>query len=125
MDVWLFGNPDLGMDSLPLTLCEELQKAFPEATFTVQDPLDEWEMPKELLIVDTVVGIKEVQTFSSIDEFEQKSRVTMHDYDLGMQLAFLKKLGKLPPIQIIGVPPTLSHDNALKQITNALHQCGL
>ncbi|PIS41260.1 MAG: hypothetical protein COT25_04060 [Candidatus Kerfeldbacteria bacterium CG08_land_8_20_14_0_20_42_7] len=125
MDVWLFGNPDLGMDSLPLTLREDLQKAFPKAIFTVQDPLDEWDMPKKLLIVDTVIGINQVKTFTSLDEFQKGPRVTMHDFDLGMQLAFLQKLNKLPPVTIIGVPPTLSRNKARAQIISALQKYGL
>lgn len=125
MEVWLFGNPDLEMDATPIALCDALRKKFPNILFEIKDPLDEWNMPDELLIIDTVVGIPSVRIFTSLDDFQHNARVTMHDFDLGMQLTFLKKLNKLPPIRIIGVPPTLNKGEALSQITSALQKCGL
>ncbi len=123
-EIWLFGNPDLPVDALPIKLLPKLKAAFPAVQFSVQDPLDEWEIPPSLTIIDTVQGLEHVQVFDSLDAFQQDRRVTMHDFDLGMQLQFLKKLGKLPSLRIIGVPPTLSEDEAFTQITAVLRHLG-
>ncbi|MFH1171319.1 MAG: hypothetical protein V1778_02155 [bacterium] len=122
MDIWLFGNPDLPEDALPLRLLPRLQKEFPEHLFSPVDPLDEWKMPEDLIIIDTVRGIEKVTIFTSLDEFRQAPHVTLHDFDLGMQLAFLKKLGKLSRISIIGIPSGLAEDTVLLEIASALRK---
>lgn len=124
MDIWLFGNPDLSEDSLPLQMLPRLRQAFPHSTFTVQDPLDEWRLPGELFIIDTVKGIDCVRAFGSLDEFQEAPRVTMHDFDAVMELRLLQKLGKLPALKIFGVPPTLSMDEAFGQLSALLRDAG-
>ena len=121
--VWLFGNPDLAIDAIPVQLKDRLAAAFPSITFVHKDPLDEWDdAPDPLILIDTVKGIDRVTLFNSLDQFTHSPTVTMHDYDLGMQLAFLQKLGKLPRLTIIGVPPQLTPDVAFTQISDALHR---
>ncbi|MDP3964132.1 MAG: hypothetical protein Q8Q20_00525 [bacterium] len=122
MEVWIFGNPDLPEDALPITLLPRLRKRFPKHYFVLKDPLDEWEMPSRLVMIDTVKGLKSVRVFSSLDEFEATPRVSMHDYDLNTQLRFLDKLGKLPEFQIVGVPDHLSPDQALEQVAGELEK---
>jgi len=119
--VWLFGNPDLAQDSLPLQLKDRLVAAFPSVQFEEKDPLDEWgKIPDPLIIIDTVKGIEVVTIFHSIDEFQRAPNVTMHDFDLGTQLAFLKKLGKLPKITIIGTPQVAAPSAAFEEIRQVL-----
>jgi hypothetical protein len=119
--VWLFGNPDLDSDNLPLKLLPELKKRLPGVEFKVMDPNDDWDFlspPYEggakgrsetdadnrLIIIDTVQGIKEVTVFTDLNQFQSTPRVTVHDFDLGMKLRWLQKLKKLPPFVIIGIP---------------------
>lgn len=119
MQVWVFGNADLKGDSVPLKLLPELKKRFPALEFVVKDPNENWEMPKKLIVIDTIAGIKDVTIFTSLGDFVRTPRVTMHDFDLGMKLAWLAKLKKLPPFVIIGVPAEVS-ENIVEKIFSTL-----
>ena len=104
MTIFVFGNPTVTQDSLPLKLLPKLRKQFPEITFVHADPTENWwNGEKELVIIDTVQGIDNVTVFDSLDEFEKQSRITPHDYDLYMDLRILKKLGKVKKVKIIGI----------------------
>ncbi|MFH1111954.1 MAG: hypothetical protein V1712_02690 [Patescibacteria group bacterium] len=122
MEVWLFGNPDLNQDNLPIKLLPKLKKHFPQINFVVQDPNEEWQLPNKLYIIDTVQNLEQVKVFTSLDNFSKHSAVTLHDFDLGMQLQFLKKLGRLPPLVIFGVPMNISETKALTQLLPILRQ---
>lgn len=104
MDIWIFGNTDLPQDALPLQLLPELQKEFPHDRFVVRDPNEEWVLPNQLIIIDTVVGLKHVRVFHDLTSFKASPRVTMHDFDAFTNLLWLEKMHKLPPLTIIGVP---------------------
>jgi hypothetical protein len=114
--IFIFGNPELAMDSLPLKILPELQKAFPAIKFEVKDPNEEWEVPEELTVIDTVIGPKEVTVFEDLDAFAGAPQMTMHDFDALANLKYLKKLGKLKKIMIIGVPPEISEKEAVEGI---------
>ncbi|MFH0952542.1 MAG: hypothetical protein V1838_05200 [Patescibacteria group bacterium] len=120
MEIWVFGNPDLAKDFLPIKLLPKLREVYPQHDFIIQDPNEEWAMPEKLFIIDTVDGLDKVKTFNSLDEFQKTPRVTMHDFDLGTQLQFLKKLKKLPPFVIFGVPVGLSEKKVFEQLTDCL-----
>jgi hypothetical protein len=117
MTIYVVGNPDLPEDSLPLHILPQLQAAFPKITFETKDPNEEWDVSDELFMIDTIQGIKAVTVFHDLDQFERAPRVSMHDFDALAQLALLKKLGKLPPLTIIGVPAMLSVDQAVSQVS--------
>ncbi len=117
MRIFVFGNEDLEMDSLPLRLLQKLQKQFPEHEFLVHDPNEEWDVSEPFCIIDTVVGLKEPRIFDSIDVFKDVPNLSMHDFDALTNLRFLKKLGKLPAIKIIGLPVEISESDALLAIT--------
>ncbi len=120
MHVYLFGNPDLEMDSLPLQLLPKLREQFPDITFTVLDPNEEWDVERDMVIIDTVVGIEKVTVFESLEAFSKTPRVTCHDFDAYTNLLFLKKLGKVSSVKILGVPPSISQDRALEEIKKFL-----
>ncbi len=122
MKIWVFGNADLAEDALPIRMLPSLKKAFPKITFIIQDPLDEWDIPEKLLIIDTVKGLTRVERFGTLDAFSAAPRVTMHDFDLYTQLAMLKKLGKLPSTTIFGIPLDLNEDEAVRQLGLLLRQ---
>lgn len=96
------------MDSLPLKMLPELRQKFPEIEFVVQDPNEEWNLSsegaKELIVLDTVVGISEVTVFDDLKQFAATPRVSMHDFDALANLRLLKKLGKIKEVKIIAVP---------------------
>lgn len=122
MEVWVFGNPDLKRDALPIKLLPQLKKHFPQINFVVQDPNEEWHLPKKLYIIDTVQGLTQVKVFTSLDDFTQPPAITMHDFDLGMQLGLLKKIGQLPPVVIFGIPMKISPADALRELLPKLRQ---
>ncbi len=121
-EVWLFGNPDLEKDALPIQLKPELEKLFPKLTFVVRDPLDEWPEQDKLVIIDTVRGLNEVRAFVSLDSFQSHPFVTMHDFDLMAELAWRKKMNKLPPFVVLGVPEGAPQEQAIQELTPLLRQ---
>jgi len=121
MTVFVFGNPDIKGDSLPLKILPELRKRCPGIDFQTKDPNEDFELPEEAVIVDVVAGLKEIRIFDSLDDFQPPSRLTLHDFDLFSYLQLLKKLGKLSSkIKIIGIPPTISKKKATDSITAIL-----
>lgn len=110
--VHVFGNPDLATDSLPLALLSGLKRKFPAVEFRTLDPNEEWEIPDPFILIDTVLGIPDIRVFRSLDEFDASPTVSVHDFDALFNLRYLKKLGKLKTVLIIGIPPT-SEQNAL------------
>ena len=122
MTVFVFGNPDLPMDALPLQLVPKLRQQFPDSTFEVKDPNEEWDVPERLIVIDTVKGIDQVQEFHGLETFTRAPRVSMHDFDALTQLRLLQKLGKLKEVVIIGVPPEMDEDIALNSILSSLHK---
>lgn len=118
--VFIFGNPDFEPDSLPLLILPELRKRLPDIEFVALDPNEEWGEDRNITIIDTVEGIKEVTVFDEISDFVSAPRVTMHDFDALANLQLLKKLGKIEKIKIIGVPPTISAQVALEKISAIL-----
>jgi Ni,Fe-hydrogenase maturation factor len=133
MKIFVFGNPDLQQDSLPLKILPELKKCFNRSAppaggaaggrrieFKVQDPNEEWEIPEELIVIDTILGIDKVTVFLDLKRFEQTPRNTLHDFDALNYLRYLQKLGKLRKIKIIGLPPTISEKKAIDEIAAIL-----
>ena len=121
MTVFIFGNPDVEEDSLPLKILPELRKKCPGIDFLTKDPNEDFELPEEAVIIDVVAGLKETHVFDSLEDFEAPPRMTLHDFDLFGHLQLLKKLGKLPSkIKIIGVPPMMSEEEAIDSIMAVL-----
>ncbi|PIZ64148.1 hypothetical protein COY16_00095 [Candidatus Roizmanbacteria bacterium CG_4_10_14_0_2_um_filter_39_13] len=118
MNIFVFGNSIVAEDSKPVELLFHLQDHFPTMTFIHADPTDEWwEGQNNPIILDTVVGLKQVTLFSSLNSFEDPNvRITPHDYDLFMDLAFLLKLKKIKSFTLIGVPQRGNKKMLLKEI---------
>ncbi|MEK7537467.1 MAG: hypothetical protein AAB619_00640 [Patescibacteria group bacterium] len=122
MIIYVFGNPDLPVDALPIRLVPQLRAKFPQATFAIKDPNEEWDVPERLIVIDTVKGIDEVKEFNGLDSFASAPRVSMHDFDALTQLRLLQKLGKLKEITIIGVPPETKDNEALEAVVALLEK---
>lgn len=110
------------MDSLPLRLVLQLQAKFPQHEFLIKDPNEEWDVPENLVVIDTVKGINEVKQFDGLDSFASAPRVSMHDFDALTQLRFLQKLEKLKGVTIIGVPPDIKENEALDAVVGLLEK---
>lgn len=118
---YVYGNADLEIDSLPIRIIPQLSRLRPDWHFAFRDPLDEWaDVPNPLVIIDTVRGLDAVQVFSDLTPFADAPRVSLHDLDLLAHLQLLQKLGKLKTLTLIGVPPGLTPDQAVTQISAAL-----
>ena len=117
MKIFVFGNPDLDFDSLPIRIISELKNNFPDISFETKDPNEEWEIPENLIVIDTVSGIDKAVVFDDIDDFAISPAITLHDFDAGTYLKYLKKLGKIKKIKIIGLPPIISEEEAVKEIS--------
>ncbi len=127
MIVFVFGNPDLPEDSLAIRLLPKLKEKFPEIDFQIKDPNEDWDIPEEMIVIDTVQGINAIKVFDDLSIFENAPRLTLHDFDLGSYLKYLAKLGKLKKIKIIGlpasppgVPPEMAEGEALGKISETL-----
>ncbi len=118
--VIVFGNPDLPMDSLPLRLVPELKKQFLETTFLVLDPNEEWPEIDDFAVIDTVQGIEKVTVFGDLSKFTTAPRLSMHDFDALAYMLYLRKLGKIKNVKIIGVPPDIETSRAVRDVSAAL-----
>jgi len=116
MKIYVFGNPDLKKDSLPKKLIPTLVKKFPKVEFVDADPTDIKFPQKNLVVIDTVVGIGQVTVFDSLENFEKRSRLSLHDYDLGMELFLQAKVRKIGKLKIIGIPPNYPKRETLEKI---------
>ena len=123
MKIYVFGNPLVKEDSLPLKILPKLKKIFSQIKFKVVDPNENFppRNEKKLIILDTVQGLKQPKIIKLTDLQElKKTPNSTHDYDLGMHLLLLKKLKKIKSVKIIGLPFTLkkTHYNLLLQLIN-------
>ncbi|KKS29791.1 MAG: hypothetical protein UV60_C0004G0038 [Parcubacteria group bacterium GW2011_GWA2_43_11] len=108
------------MDSLPIRLLPKLRELFPEVTFIVLDPNEEWGVEKDMIIIDTVIGIEKVTVFENLEAFSKTPRVTCHDFDAYTNLQFLKKLDKIDSTYIIGIPVGIPEDRLIPDLTEAI-----
>jgi Ni,Fe-hydrogenase maturation factor len=123
MRVSVFGNPDLKEDNLVVKLVPRLRKRFPEIEFQIEDPVEGLKPPPgdELwVILDVAEGIDKVVVFDNVDKLADERRVSLHDYDVAMELKLLKKLGKIKKLKIVAVPREMERNKALKKIGNKL-----
>lgn len=120
--IYIFGNPLLSFDSLPIQLMPDLQKEFPGFNFIHKDPNENMHPENgELIIIDTVVGPKEVVIINDIERIESSPSVSMHDLDLGFNLKLLQKIGALERVTIFGVPAEINKDEAFKRLVEKLN----
>lgn len=120
MTIFVFGNPDLDFDSLPLKILPRLRERFSDIQFITVDPNEEWDMPEDVVVIDTVVGIEKVMMLDGLEKFVAAPRVTMHDFDALAQLRYLQKLGKIKKVTVIGIPPTISESKAFEEVSAML-----
>lgn len=110
MNVYVFGNEDVIEDNLVFTAMKKLEGKIPNVQYITVKPNEDLPFANEesVIIMDTVMGVDEVRviTEKNIDKLILSPRTSVHDFDLGFQLKYLKKLGKLREITIIGLPKT-------------------
>jgi len=105
--VYLLGNSLFEQDSLPVKLLPKLQKNLPNFEFAHLDPTENLPEQEHLILIDTILNSKKICTLSEseIEKIQKSPTISMHDFDLGLQLRLAKKLGQIKKVTIIGVPP--------------------
>jgi Ni,Fe-hydrogenase maturation factor len=108
MKVYVFGNEDLASDNHAFKAAKELKDKIQNVDFIIIKPNEDlpFDNGKDVVILDVVEGIKKVSEITSedLDKLILSKSVSAHDYDLGFQLKYLKKLGKIGKVTIIGIP---------------------
>ncbi|NMC36015.1 hypothetical protein GYA49_03135 [Candidatus Beckwithbacteria bacterium] len=108
MIIYLFGNQDYEPDSLAFTAAKKLKKIFPKIQFVTIKPNEDlpFVSQKQIVIMDVIEGLKQPQlvTQADLEKLQLPPRFTAHDFDLGFQLKYLQKLGKIGQVFIIGLP---------------------
>ncbi|VVB81400.1 Uncharacterised protein [uncultured archaeon] len=117
MNIYVCGNPLVKEDCLPLRILPELKRKFPEINFVEFEPTEDLPKEENLIIIDTVINAKDVALFDDIDKFTETKALSLHDFDLGLNLKLAKKLKKLKSVRIIGVPPNGSVDKVCSVIS--------
>lgn len=118
--IYVFGNPLVKEDSLPLKLIDKLRKEFPSLEFKEFDTVEDLELEKELNIIDTVKGIKKVELIEDIDKIITDKIYSMHDFDLGYNLKLLKKMKMIDKVRIFGIPMKMSENKAFLELCKLL-----
>jgi hypothetical protein len=112
---YVFGNPLVEEDSLPLRLIEKLRREFPSLEFREFDTTEDL-TGRDLNIIDTVKGIKKVMVIGDIDKISISKVYSMHDFDLGQNLKLMKKTGMIDRVSIYGIPMGMKESEALSGV---------
>ena len=125
MKIYVFGNEDIEMDSLPVRLMGDIKKEFSDISCEHLDPNEDFDTSEPFIIIDTVVGLKNVHLFESLKDFVPPPSFTCHDFDVFSNLRLLEKLGMLPNYRIIGIPPMMNKEEALQEILTLVKDINL
>ncbi len=119
--IYILGNVLLKDDSLPIKLIPRLKKRFPKIKFIEFDPLEEIN-DEEINILDTVIGIKDVELITDIEKIENKKIYSTHDLDLGFFIKLWKRIGIIKKFRIIGIPMKMNEEEAFKKVEKIIEE---
>ena len=116
--IYVLGNILLEKDSLPIKLLPKLKKEFEEIKFNNLDISEEFPEEDNLVLIDTIISITEIKVLNEndLDKIELSPGYSLHDFDLAMSLKLAKKLGKIKKFTIIGLPPNIKEEHAIKDL---------
>ncbi|MEM3030855.1 MAG: hypothetical protein QXH27_03925 [Candidatus Micrarchaeia archaeon] len=114
------GNPLVARDALPISILPELRRKLPEIEFEELDVEDLESEGKRILVIDTIDGIKKPCVVRGTAPLLTKKIYSLHDFDLGMRLKLLKKMGLLERVVIFGVPPNYPKKRALNELASLI-----
>lgn len=122
-NVYVLGNPIESLDRSAVKLIPKLRKSFPHINFIHFDPTEEIKPNDKdnLILIDTVIGIDKVTVFHDLSYLSLSPRVTVHDYDLPINLGLMQKLGKIKNITIIGIPKKRKLEEVLLEVISTLY----
>ncbi len=108
MKVYVFGNEDVPQDRKAVEVARKLRGAIGGVSFVLVKPNQDVPFVDErhVVILDAVDGLKGVALIGKdqIDRLVGSPRGSVHDFDLAFQLKYLKKMGRLGEVTIIGIP---------------------
>ena len=108
MKIYVFGNEYVAEDKRAIEVARELEGAIEDISFVFVRPNEDvpFVNERQVVILDTVQGIQGVALIEGdrIGGLTLSPRGSVHDFDLAFQLRYLKKLGKLGEVTIIGIP---------------------
>ena len=108
MRVYVFGNEDVPEDRKAFEVAQKMDRAVDGVSFVFVGPNEDVPFADEsrVVILDTVHGIRDVELIEGdrIDALVLPPQGSVHDFDLAFQLRYLKKIGKLGDVTIVGVP---------------------
>jgi Ni,Fe-hydrogenase maturation factor len=108
MKVYIFGNQDVPKDRRAFDVAKELEGKIQNVEYIKVKPNEDVPFIDErfVVILDAIAGIKNVTEVhdGDLDKLVLPPRSSVHDFDLGFQLKYLKKIGKLGKVTIIGLP---------------------
>ena len=117
MNVYVFGNEYVAEDIRAIEVARELQNTVEGVSFIFLGPNEDVPFADEprVVILDTIQGIQDVALVEEdeLDGLLLSPRGSVHDFDLAFQLRYLKKLGKLGEVTIIGIPQEGEVDHLL------------
>ena len=117
MNVYVFGNECVAEDKRAIEVARELEGTIEGISFVFVNPNEDAPFVNErhVVILDTVQGIREVALVEGVEiaTLVLSPRGSVHDFDLAFQLRYLKKLGKLGDVTVIGVPQEGEVDHLL------------
>jgi len=106
--VYVFGNEDVPEDRRAIEVAEKLAEALEDVSFVPVKPNEDVPFANErrVVVLDTVQGIRDLTLIEeeNIDGLVLSPRGSVHDFDLAFQLRYLKKIGKLGKVTIVGIP---------------------
>jgi Ni,Fe-hydrogenase maturation factor len=108
MKVYVFGNEYVAEDRRAIEVARGLEGTIDGISFVYVDPNEDVPFVDEqhVVILDTVQGTREVTLIEGgrIDGLDSSPRGSVHDFDLAFQLRYLKRLGRLGEVTIVGIP---------------------
>ncbi len=115
--ILIVGNPLVRDDSVPIRIMPELKKAFPKIEIREIDGVENIEEEgRDLTIIDSADGIDKVEIITDLEAIVMQKIYTMHDFDLGITLRLLKRMGKLDSALIFAVPRKYPEKKALMEL---------
>ena len=87
--IYIAGNPLVAEDNMPSRIMNRLQEKFPHIDFQELDPTENLPEEKSLHIIDTVIGIDNVQVITDIDKIVTGKVYSLHNFDLGFNLKLM------------------------------------
>ena len=115
--IYILGNPDIAQDNIAYKTADKLKKLFSNVKFLPQYKLDLDKVSKytNLWLMDAAINLDKVAYITNLEQLSLPPRLTLHDFDIVIQLKLMQKLHLVKHINIIGIPYNLNLHKAVSQ----------